>query len=84
MQRSIEDPAMLVATYEGEHNHAREAELSSVGSPKSEVPESNSINHHILVQQMTSLITRDPNFTSALATAISGTMFDFDHATISS
>ena len=31
---------------------------------------------HILVQQMASSLTRDPNFTAALAAAISGRIFD--------
>lgn len=59
---------------------------SSVSSPPSmRSPSSSSVDTlkaslpstpQILVQQMASFLTRDPNFTTALATAITGTMVD--------
>ena len=100
----------MVATYEGEHNHASHSQPElSLGSSQSSsfgpVPSPSSIRtsvptvtldliqsgmhvdsakktvqenlqvpevQKVLVQQMASSLTRDPNFTAALAAAISG------------
>ncbi|CAJ2675099.1 unnamed protein product [Trifolium pratense] len=101
VQKSLEDPTILVATYEGEHNHGHEkAEISMISSQIEEsfigsvhvtspkqimqrtspsmkidnVPKSSI--QQFLVQQMATSLTNDPNFTAALASAISGRILD--------
>ncbi|CAN6539499.1 unnamed protein product [Malus baccata var. baccata] len=115
VQKSAENPCVLVATYEGEHNHMHpesraEVTLIAPVSPNQNQPPisvspsmakrsapptfSCDINRispnttmcpqeteaaafqQFLVQQMASSLTKDPNFTSALAAAISGRISD--------
>lgn len=73
---------MLVATYEGEHNHGHQppatrtkipaVEVSLMKSKKAE--EGSSELHRSFVEQMASSLTNDPAFKSALAVVLSGRM----------
>ncbi|GMH15891.1 hypothetical protein Nepgr_017732 [Nepenthes gracilis] len=111
VQRSVEDQTVIVATYEGEHNHPQPCQQESTSGSNSRsrnmniglipcsvypnssgpavpldltepklisatVAASQRINtpefQKFLVEQMASSLTKDPNFTAALAAAISG------------
>ncbi|GAB4850542.1 WRKY transcription factor [Ancistrocladus abbreviatus] len=109
VQRSVEDQTVVVATYEGEHNHPQPCQQEATpGSNRSmsigSIPCSTSLNssgptitldltkpkasatpslmpsqrvntpefQKLMAEQMASSLTKDPNFTAALAAAISG------------
>lgn len=76
MQRSIDDEGVVVATYEGEHNHrstmqeaahalTNEGDIST-GERWFKTPKLD----EVLVEQMANYLCKDPNFTSDLAAAI--------------
>ncbi|XP_019427112.1 PREDICTED: probable WRKY transcription factor 40 isoform X1 [Lupinus angustifolius] len=85
VQRNVDDQSVLVATYEGDHNHTHplaptvttldlvKSKCSNDSkSTKPKIDSSHQVVPNIMVQQMATSLTMDPNFREALVAAISG------------
>ncbi|XP_022849745.1 probable WRKY transcription factor 60 [Olea europaea var. sylvestris] len=80
VQKSVDDPSLLLATYEGKHNHKSpsEDEISiELSKGVTEISSSSSISIS-MVEQMASTLTRNPSFIAALAAAITGRILDHE------
>ncbi|KAI3728186.1 hypothetical protein L6452_16818 [Arctium lappa] len=87
VQRSVDDAGVLVATYEGEHNHkSRKQEAMYVLANESDHHQISTKSNffdftkfdQVLLQQMATYLGKDPNFTAQLAAAISSRILEFD------
>ncbi|CAI9775677.1 unnamed protein product [Fraxinus pennsylvanica] len=80
VQKSVNDPSVLVAIYEGKHNHKIPSEDEipiELSKGVTEISSSSSISIS-MVDQMASTLTRNPSFTAALAAAITGRILDHE------
>ncbi|XP_023768619.1 WRKY transcription factor 18 [Lactuca sativa] len=84
VQRSVDDPGVVVATYEGEHNHRSTKEeaayaLANEHKISSSERRSNSPRFdEVLVEKMATFLGKDPDFTAELAAAISSKILEVD------
>ncbi|GFP81468.1 probable WRKY transcription factor 40, partial [Phtheirospermum japonicum] len=79
VQRSVDDPTILVATYEGRHHHHHDrVDISAVSPPgMAEITSPSQIQNYdvgeierLLVERMASSLTKNRGFTAALTAAI--------------
>ncbi|KAJ9537175.1 hypothetical protein OSB04_029908 [Centaurea solstitialis] len=80
VQRSVDDPRLLVVIYEGEHNHERmekEPEIES-SSKRLNSPMEVLKFDDVLVEQMADSLRRNPDFIEDLADAISSNILECD------
>ncbi|XP_076926173.1 putative WRKY transcription factor 40 [Bidens hawaiensis] len=83
VQRSVDDDGVVVATYEGEHNHRSPMQEAAYALANER---DNSTNERwfdspkqldeVLVEHMANYLCKDPNFTSELAAAITSRLQD--------
>ncbi|KAK9076129.1 hypothetical protein SSX86_004462 [Deinandra increscens subsp. villosa] len=87
VQRSMDDDGVVVVTYEGEHNHRSSTQEAACALASNEGGISSSserklINSQkldeVLVEQMATYLSKDPNFTSELAAAISSKILEVE------
>ncbi|KAL4570273.1 hypothetical protein LXL04_025925 [Taraxacum kok-saghyz] len=88
VQRSVDDAGVLVATYEGEHNHKstkEEAAYALANERKNSRSERRSNSpigvtkfDELLVEKMATFLGKDPDFTAELAAAISSKILEVD------
>ena len=88
VQRSVDDAGVLVATYEGEHNHKstkEEAAYALANERKNSTSERRSNSpigvtkfDELLVEKMATFLGKDPDFTAELAAAISSKILEVD------
>ncbi|KAL8267028.1 hypothetical protein R6Q59_004372 [Mikania micrantha] len=84
VQRSVEDDGVVIATYEGEHNHRSTMQEAAYAlGDDHEVSTNRRSNNspkldEVLVEQMAKYLCKDPSFTSELAAAIFAKISEVD------